>query len=108
MDRHILNALYDIKNGNYSETCGICHAMTSYFYDTGIQFIPDVVYKRLYCFYEKWPHYSGSKAYPVPHPKGEEIGYDLRKNFWSKRSKYGKLRWDLVNFMIKELEANNG
>jgi len=72
-----------------------------------------------------WPLYSGSIAYPVPSPRDLEIkdgvlqliqktyypdtdqGYNayFHKGWdkWSKTSKYGRARWELLDWIVERL-----
>ena len=61
---------------------------------------------------KRWPHYSGERCYPVP---GDSLGVSANEAFyttgfsrWDETTEYGRLRWDLLRFLlleaIKELE----
>lgn len=56
----------------------------------------------------QWPKSSGILSYPVPHPKYPNDpmeGYYMTKNIWDRRTAYGKLRWELLNWAIATLES---
>ena len=55
--------------------------------------------------FEKWPKYSGIPEYPVPSPDKKTTAKDAyyRYSLWDTDSQYGKDRWELVEFLIKEL-----
>mgnify|MGYP001183599036 FL=1 len=55
----------------------------------------------------QWPKYSGSINFPVPHPKYDNPfeGYFNTINIWDRRTAYGKLRWELLNWAIATLES---
>lgn len=53
----------------------------------------------------KWPKHSGSLSFPVPHLKDPEEGYFNAINMWDRRTAYGKLRWELLNWAIATLES---
>lgn len=53
----------------------------------------------------EWPKHSGSLSFPVPHPKGPDKGYFEATNVWDRRTEYGKLRWELLNWAIATLES---
>ena len=56
----------------------------------------------------QWPKSSGILSFPVPHPKypNEPLkGYCVTKNIWDRRTAYGKLRWELLNWAIATLES---
>lgn len=53
----------------------------------------------------EWPKFSGSIGFPVPHPKGPMKGYSEVANIWDRRTTYGKLRWELLNWAIATLES---
>lgn len=53
---------------------------------------------------QKWPRFSGDIRFPVPSPqKGgcPEVAYFGAKSLWNKRTKYGRLRWELLDFLIE-------
>jgi hypothetical protein len=59
--------------------------------------------------FKAWPKYSGSTLFPVPAPKVRKNALAASKIYrngyvdkWE--GPYGKLRWELVSFCIKELE----
>lgn len=60
----------------------------------------------------RWPKYSGILAYPIPSTmKGLTpracYNYHLRKrNQWTGRNAYSKLRYELLDFMIAELSKD--
>lgn len=57
------------------------------------------------CLASEWPKHSGSLSFPIPHPKGPEGGYFNAINMWDRRTTYGKLRWELLNWAIATLES---
>lgn len=72
-------------------------------------------YSELYPLFRKWPGFSGCIEFPVPHPGYPKDGNEAEKaycdghfNKWDRESAYGKLRWDLLEFMIAELEKEHG
>lgn len=54
-----------------------------------------------------WPHYSGSRNYPVPDPEKRRDPlaawkkYDHTGEMWDERTEYGRLRRDLLDYLIK-------
>ena len=60
---------------------------------------------------KRWPKYSGNPWFPVPSPvpgTSPEAFYisssDARMNLWDRNTDYGASRWQLVNYIIGELE----
>ena len=53
--------------------------------------------------FNQWEHFSGSYAFPVP-AQNPAVAYS-RFNKWSKKSKYGQLRWQLLDWLIEQFEA---
>lgn len=56
----------------------------------------------------QWPKHSGCISFPVPHPKYPNNpfeGYFNVVNIWDRRTAYGKLRWELLNWAIATLES---
>lgn len=56
--------------------------------------------------FRKWPKFSGQINFPVPSPyKSVSHGAAYFKyNRWSKKSKYGQLRHELLDFVIATVE----
>lgn len=57
--------------------------------------------------FASWPFYSGSVTYPVPDPSDNynSMGVFTRtKDYWG--GDYGKLRMNLLNHIIHQLEVN--
>ena len=60
---------------------------------------------KLQGLFRRWPQFSGSADFPVPHPTEPAcIAYGSTQNMWDRRTKYGRARWDLLEFCISELE----
>ena len=56
----------------------------------------------------QWPKRSCSLSFPVPHPKYPNDpleAYYAVGNIWDRRTAYGKLRWELLNWAIATLES---
>jgi hypothetical protein len=79
------------------EHAGIC-------YNVRQQVVDDTEYfnlvKLLKRYYSSWKHFSGDFQYPV---EGRPDKYTRQGDKWSRTAKYGRLRWQLLNFLIKEL-----
>lgn len=55
-------------------------------------------------FWVNWEHYSGVPSFPVPSSAmSPEKAYWLCKR-WSKKSKYGQMRYKLLDYLIEQLE----
>lgn len=97
MEQEILAALKHIKeHGPKDEHVGICYNCA--FTREQRQY--------LYSIAEKWEKHSGRRVFPVAVSKDPEKDYFTSKNHWSRRSKYGKLRWELLGFLIMEIEKD--
>lgn len=60
---------------------------------------------HLRVFFRIWPHYSGQINFPVPSPvkcTGHGMAY-FKYNRWSKKSKYGRMRHELLAFLIENV-----
>ena len=56
----------------------------------------------------QWPKRSCNLPFPVPHPKYPNDpleAYYAVENIWDRRTAYGKLRWELLNWAIATLES---
>lgn len=103
--KEIQKALLEIKGGNYRKDLGIC---------TNVDWTLSVVWNLpgevLACWnitnenaFRDWPKFSGDTDHPVPYGHSqscaEEAFYSLDK--WSKDSKYGRDRWELLEHLIE-------
>ena len=60
-------------------------------------------YKLLNLAFMSWPKFSGIGAYPIPSTKRDlepSTAYAFLEK-WSRRSQYGKLRWELLDHCIE-------
>lgn len=93
VDAMILKSLQDLKlNGPRYPQKGICGHIPL------IQ--RAVVYQRLYGLFRQWPQFSGDIQFPVP--PGSEAYYSA-EDLWDRNTPYGQARYDLLDFLIKEL-----
>lgn len=54
----------------------------------------------------QWPKYSGDPEFPVPHPSKEASeAYLGCADKWSKRSAYGRARWELLDYLIERTKG---
>ena len=96
--------LKGIKAGRRNKKLGIClnfrmypdptPPLTSAMAEVGIDF-------------KDWPHYSGDPLYPIP--SGNHIRpciyYELvTRSKWDPKTNYGRLRLDLLDWLIQEFE----
>lgn len=103
--------LRDIKRGKYDAIYGICNSFLYHPESSGLLI---GAMNRYNISFKNWPHFSGCYHYPIQSsinmPKGmryynsHEYAYEYLDK-WSKRSKYGKLRWDLLDWLIEQFEA---
>ena len=100
----LLEQLQHIKSlGTNNSDGGICSQLLS---------LSCVDLGTLHHMMSRWPKYSGILAYPIPSTmKGLTpracYDYHLRKrNQWTGRNAYSKLRYELLDFMIAELSKD--
>lgn len=94
----ILSNIRDIKSGKkkLDNGVGICE-------NTGIQTIPSKLLKT-------WDKYAMDYIYPVPSPDAgitaeEKYVKEARaNNLWNKNTEYGKLRYELLDFIEEYLK----
>ena len=97
--------LYTRKTWRFDPYLGICSTVT-----LGAQ-SPEVRLERLNLLtglMEKWPEFSGDRAYPVPHPiESPDKAFYLAsaEEMWSPVSAYGAARLRLLDWLIARLEA---
>ena len=113
LDSMSINSLVTVYNALLSFKCkdvlmeevGICTNL-----DTQVECIlEEYQYKRqVTSLMTLWKYYSGRRAFPVPSPSSserehhEQIYYAAKRSnsMWSKTKRYGRLRHNLLNFLI--------
>ena len=78
--------------------CGICDNIAMLYGEQDI----------LAEIWERWEHYSGNPHFPVPDPQHDGSACAVHMaagNHWDKSTKYGRLRWALLDYLIEELET---
>ena len=84
---------------------GICNAVTRGEASPGVR---SGCLRLLSDLMEKWPEFSGDRAYPVPHPdESPDMAFDLAsaEDMWSPGSVYGAARLRLLDWLIAQLET---
>lgn len=105
----ILKVLKELAKGNISNmNGGICYNIEQQLpYDMSLD-------RSLYPAFRAWPYFSGSVSYPVPDPEkpgkyAAKIIYDNmayhQNNMWSRTTRYGRLRRNLVRHLVQHFEA---
>lgn len=98
----LLTALKQLReNGPYNRDAGICAQFDLY----GLYSSEER--QQFRASFKTWPHYSGGISFPVPSTDGftEAIDayFDETNDLWDRDTEYGRLRWDLLDHIIKEL-----
>lgn len=95
----IVDLLKEIRK--QPDNTGICNQRS-------IHMLERDAYRLLLTFMTMWPKYSGTKHYPirVAADKCPVLTYHKCKNMWSRKSKYGLLRWELLDWLIEQPELN--
>ena len=100
MKAKLLEALRQIRE-QPDPRVGICHQLAQSCSDENTGYWRSKVLD----LFRRWPQFSGSTDFPVPHPTEPAcIAYNSTQNMWDRRTKYGRARWDLLEFCISELE----
>ena len=98
--------LEEIKNEGPVDSCsGICNNIKSIIDNCNVH--RQFEYYAPY-FWEEWKHYSGNKIFPVPDPEGvqsAEYMFEYTRKHWE--GKYGKLRWDLLEYLLEQFKGRN-
>lgn len=98
----LLTALKQLReNGPKNRDVGICSQFDLYgFYSSEER-------RQLRASFKTWPHYSGDIDFPVPSPdkymEAVDVYFDEGNDLWDRDAEYGRLRWDLLDHIIKEL-----
>lgn len=54
--------------------------------------------------FERWPKSSESLVYPIPGGAEAYCSARLCKTMWDRSTEYGALRWELLGWLIEELQ----
>lgn len=99
MAQQILDAMRHVySQSNHTFMSGICSAIDRY--------IPEYTYARVQVvsrLFRTWPKYTGNDSFPIV---GGPYAYSnalCKGTAWSRHSAYGRLRWELLEWAIKEL-----
>ena len=92
---------------------GLCTNFDQMCYNGGIKVPNNNPFKQLFIQHIKtWPHYTGSKDYFIPAVPSKawprataELMYDWQANQYDRRSPYCKLRYELLDHIIRCVEA---
>lgn len=100
------NTLVRVRT-EHAEDVGICAAV-DHLWDrsVGPSFFTEAVYV-LKDLFKSWPHFSGFRSYPISYGKSCPMdAYDDaadRSKLWSIETRYGRLRYELLEFCINTL-----
>lgn len=99
----ILTSLKSLKNrGPSDESFGICNNLSKYSNRHVTEFWDAYGFVKQYS--RGWKHHSGDVDYPVPGPETKGAWTLSHYNKWNKNTRHGRLRWQLLNYLIKKLE----
>ena len=94
----LLAALIAVRDAGGNASHGICCSIATKVRDLTSS------WKILDKLIAKWPKHSGYIQYPI---KGGAIAYCEAKNcakLWDRSTEYGALRWELLEWLIEELQ----
>lgn len=122
MSTELLKALrmvkWDVYSGKFEiavKYTGICDAVIHAVRSGRVSEVARLVAEEIKPLSEKWSKFSGCPAYPIPDPycTDDDGTYEAREIFyaasdeekmWDANTEYGKLRLELLDFCIKQLE----
>lgn len=82
---------YSKTNGPKDEELGICQGHIDTY--------------MLHALWSSWPKFTGRPCYPIPHENFEcDTAFFKYKNLWDKTDPYCALRWELVDWLIDQVE----
>lgn len=104
----LLKALLHLRaNGPFDTEMGICGFVHDYF---EIVTERNAAEKEFYKLVITWKYYTGNVTFPIPYNKRTRPdktpanAFWETENLWNKRSPYGRLRWELIDFLIAKLQ----
>lgn len=107
--RDLLDILKHIKNTTKLDSyMGIC-GHVSEFNNIEEHTKKYLIEKEMVNLFKQWPKYSGYVAFPIPGSRGlynaSTTYFNARKKgMFNKRHENGRLRWELLEWMIQELK----
>lgn len=95
----LLTALKQLReNGPKNRGGGICSQLDLYGWYSSEE------HRQFRDSFETWQYYSGDPSFPVPGTAAAIDAYfDKSIDLWDRDTAYGRLRWDLLDHIIKEL-----
>lgn len=98
----LLTALKQLReNGPHNRSAGICSQFDMF----GLYSSEER--RQFRDSFKTWPHYSGDISFPVPSPdksiEAIDAYFDNQDDLWDHGTDYGRLRWDLLDHIIKEM-----
>lgn len=102
----VLDALLELSKGNIpSHNSGICRNLQEQIpYHVSTHEIEILINKLS----SNWEHYSNVPRFPIPSTNKSRTPITMYRDtvyMWSKRTKYGLLRWKLLDHLIDELKS---
>ena len=102
----LLDGLRQLKSGKVPDRMdGICANIDLILRSRNAdRYIWSEVYDRVV---RDWEYFSGDEYYPVPSPDNRfshEQYFDRCHNLWDRRSKYGKMRYKFLDYMIDKVQ----
>ena len=118
----MLDAALDIKEGNFSNRCGICGNIDDKVTNAMAVKFPEYVidddestmvsWRILKRAFPTWPKFSGDVDYPINDPHGIEEPYNVYTQNHKWIGEYGALRFELldhvIDFLKKEIKSATG
>ena len=107
----IINVLQDIYSGNVTIywDWGICDNVNEIMlYLPYPKSYTHTFHSQFYRMIKEWTYYSGCTSYPIPSPfpgiSEKVIFYSKDHPNWDKETRYGRLRYDLLKYLISEFQ----
>lgn len=111
----LLGALISVRDNENLRETGICDGIEDALIDADIHYLSDehydtVILARQYA--KQWPKWSGHGLFPVPDPLGGSPRKAYMKaaadhySFWNREKPYGRLRWELLEWLISTVQQD--
>lgn len=97
-NRILLAGLIAVRDAGGDTSCGICRAIDV---KVGDLIPTSGMLEKLFV---KWPKFSGCVVYPI---EGKWQAYDsarFNRTLWDRNTEHGQLRWELLEWLIEELQ----
>ena len=101
LEEQFCNFWHSVDEGDFKLVTkyGLCYNFKEYASECQGYKITSYMNNFLIRIFNLWPKYSGKEDYPIKVSSSAELDYNYCNNMFDKSTEYGKLRWELFEFI---------